>query len=178
MPAHFTAVGSVIDRNGQPLNISGWVNFDDQLRYWGSSELVPLDANGYWQTKYPITGYSLQVGNYAFSGAQGSLYMELDLNPGATSTGDFMWFLEGGTGAWNKWTGEEFHFLNEDGSYKERNATTYRTLADSILLKALDYNSEDAILPEYSSDFILTLTRQVIVPNPPHALRILGVSSS
>lgn len=164
MSAHYTVAGSVTDKGGQLLTISGWVDFDDQLRYWGSGLVVPIDETGYMQIKFAIIGYSLQVGSYAFSGAQGSLYMELVMNPGVTQPGDFMWFLEEGTGSWSKWTGEEFHFLNEDGTYKERSAGAYRNLANSILLKAFDYNVEDPVLPKESSDFKILLTRQELCP--------------
>lgn len=181
MPVHYAAVGSIMDKEQQQLTISGWVNFDDQLRDWhGEGAGVPpvssLDYLG--QNQFYIIDYSLKVGSHFFSGMSGHLYMEfiMDQTLNDWTFGDSMWFLEDGLGPWDEWGGELFHFYNPDGT-EQNHTSQYFNLANKIQLVSFDYNFNDPILPTYSSDFNLWLTRQDPTPVPePSTLAFVAAS--
>jgi len=180
LPVHYSASGTIIDNNQQLLTISGWVDFDDQLRSWdgggAGQPVASLDSIG--QNQFYITGYSIKVGEHVFSGSSGHLYMEfmLDQSSNEWIFGDTMWFLEDGTGPWDEWIGELFNFFNPDNT-AQLFPSQYFDLANKIQLVAFDYNFNDSILPSYSPDFNLWLTKQDPAHTPePSTFVLVGAS--
>jgi hypothetical protein len=146
LPTHYTATGSLSEIDGQLLNISGWVDIDSQLRYWGGQP-CPTDFTEFNAKAYYISGYSLQFGEHTFLGTSGSLYLELGPD---NIMADRMWFL-------GNLYGEQFLFLNEDGKYNY--------LADMILLNGFEYDVNQILFPEQGG-LNLWLTRQESTPVP------------
>lgn len=153
-PVYYAAYGSVVDKQGRTLPIDGGVYIDDQLREWAGNEpgqpTEVHDQLGLSIYQYSITGYSLNVGEYAFAGASGMMYMPLFRYPTLNDwgTGDLMWFLEQGNAAsqWTEWVGEDFSFYNADGTAQE--ISRYATLAETINFAQMLYLPNDPILPD------------------------------
>lgn len=180
----YDAFGSVKDRMGSELPITGEVHIDDQLRDWdGNGPGLPTeihDQTGSWAYQYYITGYSLSVGEYSFTGDSGMIYLTLERFPTLEDwgIGDLMWFLEDGhdDSQWQAWTGEHFTFKNADGTPQD--FSQYSTLADTIDLSALMYLYKDPILAD-GPHFELRLVRDspsVPVPEP-SVTALMGVSA-
>lgn len=179
-PVFYSAFGSVTDNQGRTLPIDGGMYIDDQLRDGNSG--LPTDVRdevGLFFYQYFITGYSLNVGEYAFSGNSGSLYMPLIRFPNLEewSAGDLMWFLSEGDdrSQWSGWIGEDFSFRNPDGTLQDH--SEYISLAESIHLFEMMYLFNDPILSE-APPFNLRLIRNTTAtPVPePSAIVLLGAS--
>jgi len=170
LPVHYTATGSAIDNDGSTLSISGWMDFDDQIRHWNSGQTV--QANEYISTGsygYYITEFSLRVGNNVFFGTSGALYFELHreyptLDAGII--GDLQWTLDG-LGAWTSWHHQLFYFFNADGSTQD----SYLNLASLIHLP----HTADSYPELFSPEMWLSRQDPALVPEP-STLVLVGAS--
>lgn len=175
---HYSAQGSVVDRQQNTLQISGWMNIDEQIRSWdGGGPGQPtaiVDDVGYYLYQYYINEYSIKIGDHAISGTGGNLYMPLYRSPTLNDygLGDTMWFLNNIAGDVNTlWYGELFFFHNKDGSLQ--NPYQYVELAEIIELTALMAH-EDPVIPD-ANNFHLLLERESPAPVPePSTVLLLG----
>jgi PEP-CTERM motif len=171
VPIYYAVNGSIADNQQDTLQIAGGLYIDDQLRSWDGGQAVTSGSPAQYQ--YSITGYSLQVGNYAFSGKSGSLFMD-------SAIGDLMWFLNDGVGPWQEWGGENFYFFNADGSPAQVIDSSehhyINSLSPLIELTGLLSNPNDPILLSDAPGFNMWLTRKSSdpVPEPPIIL-LFGV---
>jgi hypothetical protein len=150
---YYSAHGSLFNKDGLELMISGYIVIDPQPRDWNTQQ--PVEPPPDTRFGYLITEFSLKIGDLRFSGRassmqESSLYLELGGGPEGSDgyyLADLMWFLDG-TSDWSWWGGEDFRFYNEDKTPYSYTGTEYSDLAPVIRLTDLCYWHEgDPYLP-------------------------------
>ena len=180
---YYDAYGSISDKYDNPLQISGGMYIENQLRTWMTGEPVDYTADipGYefGQRAYGLTieFFNFKVGEYDFFGS-GDFYMVYSREcPSSDAIFNYSeWWLEGSQGSqWNFWGNPAVSNVNP--IYINDKIS----LADEInfeeQLQAWDRNCwilGDPYLGEpYGGSLNLTLVRQDPVPVPEPSTAIL-----